>query len=553
MIPIIMPRQGQSVESCIITKWHKKVGDVVSKGELLFSYETDKAAFDEETKEEGVVLSILSDEGDDVPCLQIVCYIGEAEENVAEEHAAGLGAEKLPPTATMSALELQSPIEGAVVSKKEAALSAALDNAHAAEAYNADTEASNAQETPHHVNLHTGEAQTLVARQHNPANTFLSPRARTLAEKSGADISRAVASGPNGRIIARDVQALIDQGKLITRAAQGILPQSVHGIVPAGVQGTGLGGRVTLHDIRLAEQDTSVTESIAIDSVPPYALQENSVPLGKEQHPTHDGPHHHAVDNKEKTAVMPPLAFQEIAQHPAYRDEPLSNIRKRIAKTMQQSIATMAQLTHTVTYDATNVLLLRKQYKEQGKHFGMEGVTLGDLIVFATVRTLTQADHAHLNAHYLGDTLRYFTDVHLGIAVDTARGLMVPTIRHANQKSLLEISNEIKALAAACQSGAVDPDLLVGASFTVSNLGAFEIEHFTPIINPPQTGVLGVNTLQQRVRDKDGQMEVYPAMSLSLTYDHRALDGAPASRFLRDLKRNLENIQLLMGGGVYHV
>ncbi|MCL1796588.1 MAG: 2-oxo acid dehydrogenase subunit E2, partial [Clostridia bacterium] len=195
----------------------------------------------------------------------------------------------------------------------------------------------------------------------------------------------------------------------------------------------------------------------------------------------------------------------------------------------------------------------RARCKTSGNAFGMADVTLGDLVLFAVSRTLTQPEHAHLNAHFLGHSIRCFRRVHLGFAVDTPRGLMVPTIRDASIKSLLEISTEVKSLAAMCQTGTVDPDRLTGASFTVSNLGAFEVEHFTPVINPPQTGILGVGTIQQRVREKDGSIQIYPAMTLSLTYDHRALDGAPASRFLRDLKHGLENIELLLGGGAPRV
>lgn len=457
MIPIIMPRQGQSVESCIITKWHKKQGDPVAPGDLLFSYETDKAAFDEEAKEtdKGILLAILREEGDDVPVLETVCIIGNAGEDVSSFIAT--------PIATPNQPEAPQQDQAAPKAPEAVAPAAAMES-----------------------------------RQ---GGAGISPRARALAEKTGADLSLAQASGPSGRVIARDVQALVDAGKVVTPAARGIVPQ--------GAVGTGIGGRARLGDADAQPQAASA---------PPSA---------------------------------PQMAGDSAAQ-PESRDEPLTNIRKRIAAAMHASLQSMAQLTHTVTYDATQVLALRALAKG-GKAYGMDGVTIGDIIAFAVTRTLTQPEHAALNAHFLGDSIRYFRDVQLGIAVDTPRGLMVPTLRDANRKTLLEISKEIKALAAACQSGAIDPDLLSGGSFTVSNLGAFEIEHFTPVINPPQTGILGVNTLQQRVRERDGQMEVYPVMSLSLTYDHRALDGAPASRFLRDLKRNLENIQLLMGGGLYHV
>jgi len=457
VVPIIMPRQGQSVESCIITKWHKQPGETVAPGDLLFSYETDKAAFDEEAKVGGVLLQILRQEGDDVPCLETVCLIGDAGEDAAAQ-------------AGVTARQPEDDVPKAPAAGREAPA--------------AGQEAAGGQGTP------------AAAR---PSGK-ISPRARALAERTGADLSHACATGPQGRVIARDVQALVDAGKLITRAARGVVPE--------GAMGTGLGGRVAL------------------------------------------------LDRDAQAAAEPPApAAQAPAAEEAKSDaweEKLSNIRKVIARTMYESLSSMAQLTHNATYDATGLLSLREQFKANGKAFGMEGVTLGDLIVFAVSRTLTNPEHAALNAHFLGDRMRFFKGVHLGIAVDTKRGLMVPVLRNANEKTLLQISRETKALAAACQSGAIDPDILTGGTFTVSNLGALEVEHFTPVINPPQTGILGVNTIHQRVREKDGGVEVYPAMTLSLTYDHRALDGAPASRFLRDLKRGLENLPMLLGGGLYH-
>jgi pyruvate dehydrogenase E2 component (dihydrolipoamide acetyltransferase) len=162
--------------------------------------------------------------------------------------------------------------------------------------------------------------------------------------------------------------------------------------------------------------------------------------------------------------------------------------------------------------------------------------------------------HPASNAHYDDEKMTYFRHVHLGVAVDTPRGLMVPTVFYADQLSLSQLSAQVKALAEECRTGTINPDKLKGGTFTVSNLGSFGIESFTPIINPPQTCILGVNTVTTRVREKDGRLQSYPAMTLSLTYDHRAIDGAPASRLLQDLVRTLENFPvLLMQGGLTHV
>ena len=230
--------------------------------------------------------------------------------------------------------------------------------------------------------------------------------------------------------------------------------------------------------------------------------------------------------------------------NPQYDEVKVSNIRKVIAKAMHQSLATTAQLTLNSSFDATELLAYRKKLKAAQERLGLENITLNDMILFAVSRTLL--NHKDLNAHYLNDTVRYFHNVNLGMAVDTERGLMVPTIFSADRLPLNEIARRAKQLASECQSGSINPDLLQNGSFTVTNLGTLDIESFTPVLNPPQTGILGVNNIVQRAREVDGELEFYPAMGLSLTFDHRAIDGAPAARFLKELKTNLENFSVLL-------
>jgi pyruvate dehydrogenase E2 component (dihydrolipoamide acetyltransferase) len=141
--------------------------------------------------------------------------------------------------------------------------------------------------------------------------------------------------------------------------------------------------------------------------------------------------------------------------------------------------------------------------------------------------------------------MRYFEHVNMGIATDTPRGLLVPTLFGADTMSLSEIAVKSKKLSQDAIDGKLAPELLTGGSFTISNVGTFGIESFTPVVNPPQTGILGVNTLETKIKlGKDGEIIPYTAMALSLSYDHRALDGAPASRFLKDLKDYLENFSV---------
>jgi len=462
--PIIMPKQGQSVESCIISQWHKKKGDKVSKGDILFSYETDKASFDEESPVDGILLEIFFEEGDDVPVLTNVCVIGQEGESVEEFRPKQDG-------------------EEAAAGQETAEAPAASEAAPAAET------------TPAAETAPTAKADPAM----QPADVKdlkISPRARNTAERLGVDVRYAKPTGPYGRIIERDVIAARDAGHMMTPAAQAAAAG-----IPGGVVGTGLGGRVTTRDLE--------TPAAAAGTVQPEVSAEDWLVLD-----------------------------------PAYDEVKVPNIRKVIAKAMHQSLATTAQLTLNSSFDATEILEYRKKLKETQERMGLANITINDMILFAVSRTLPK--YKDLNAHFLDDTVRYFHNVNLGMAVDTERGLMVPTIFHADKLSLNEIAVRSKKLAVECQTGSINPDFLRNGSFTVTNLGTLGIENFTPVLNPPQTGILGVGSIVQRAREVNGELEFYPAMGLSLTFDHRAIDGAPAARFLKELVMNLENFSVLL-------
>jgi pyruvate dehydrogenase E2 component (dihydrolipoamide acetyltransferase) len=453
--PIIMPRQGQSVESCIIAKWHKSKGDKVDIGDILFTYETDKATFDEEAKEQGTLLDIFFEEGDDVPVLTNVCVIGEEGESVAEFDPRG-----------KEDIEEEEP-------------AAEQDDQPKAE-----------QAQPKMEDISSNQGVTAVAAD---GRVKISPRARNLAEKSDIDYRYAPGTGPQGRIIERDIITLKESGSFVTASAREEYLKS--GRI-GQIQGTGIGGRITTKDLAAMPAASEVL------GVPAEALQ------------------------------------------PEYTEVKLTNIRKVIAKAMHNSLASTAQLTLNSSFDATNILAFRKKIKENKERLALENITLNDIVLYAVSRTLP--NHKDINAHFIDDKMLIFNNVNLGVAVDTDRGLIVPTIFNANHKSLNEISREAKALIEECQKGTINPDLLQGGTFTVTNLGTLDVESFTPVLNPPQTGILGVNSIVQRVKEVNGEYVYYPAMGLSLTFDHRALDGAPAARFLKELKTNLENFTILL-------
>ncbi|MBQ1223620.1 MAG: 2-oxo acid dehydrogenase subunit E2 [Oscillospiraceae bacterium] len=239
----------------------------------------------------------------------------------------------------------------------------------------------------------------------------------------------------------------------------------------------------------------------------------------------------------------PVAAAAPAVSGPEYTDEPISRMRKVIAENMHASLSNMAQLTLNASFDATELLNFRKAAKA-GAVPGFEKVTINDLVLFAVAKTLPE--FPDLNAHFLGDTMRRFNTVNLGFACDTEKGLMVPVIKNAETLKLRDLSAKAKSLAAAAQSGSLAPADMSGGSFTVSNLGSLGITSFTPVINPPQTAILGVCATETKIRLENGGPVYYQAMGLSLTFDHRAFDGAPAAKFLKALCAKLEALPLLL-------
>ena len=464
--PIIMPRQGQSVESCIIGKWHKKVGDLVAVGDTLFTYETDKATFDETAAVAGSLIAVFFAEGDDVPCLTNVCVIGNKGDDVSAFTPEGAtSAPPVPAPAPAPSLDEGRPRPGLSLADPTLAPTPSLDEGRP------------------RPGLPTTDAVP-------------SPRAKHLAERTGADLRQAQGTGPAGRIIERDVRKLIDEGRMATSAA---------GAHPANTEGTSIGGRVGI-------ADTTAPKPIAV-AAPAAALVASGADSWTEKH---------------------------------------SGIRKVIARSMHQSLSSMAQLTLNTSFDATEIMEFRKRLKQanekglgdKGFVFAQTVPTLGDILLYAVARVLP--NHAACNAHYDDEKMTYFKHVNLGVAIDTPRGLMVPTLFGADLLSLPEISKQVKELAGDCRKGTINPDLLKNGTFTVTNLGTFGVESFTPVINPPQTCILGVCNITTRMREKNGAVETYPAMGLSLTLDHRAVDGAPAARMLQELVSVLENFTLLL-------
>ncbi len=406
---VIMPRQGQSVETCIITKWFKSKGDNVSAGEILFSYETDKAAFDLESPADGILLDRFYDEGAEVPVLVNVAVIGMKGEDVASFGKAAEATGALKAEETGKTIEAKKVIE----SVEEPSM---------------DTESGK--------------------------KIRISPRAKKIAREKGINIGNIKGSGPLGRVIASDLAKVLS--------------------------------------------GTSFTQK------------------------------------------------QTVTTGPEFSEQPLSNVRKLIAKAMHASLQNSAQLTHHMSADVRRLLEARQRIKKLlSTDKKQQDITLNDMICWCVIRALEKFPEA--NSHFLDDRIKTFSNVHLGIAVDTPRGLMVPAVKNGLDMNLVTLSEELKSVAEACKKGSISPELIqsTSASFTVSNLGNYGVEMFTPVINLPQVAILGVCTIINRPASLGNDVFGFvPYIGLSLTYDHRAIDGGPATLFLKEIKGQIENFSL---------
>ena len=407
---VIMPKQGQSVETCIITKWFKNKGENISTGDILFSYETDKAAFDLESPVDGILLDRFFEEGDEVPVLVNVAVIGkngEATVSFNPDQSAEVKAEVKAEAEAEAKVEVEAEVEAA------SSLLSSLDR-----------------------------------------KIKISPRAKRLAENKKLNYNNLQGSGPNGRIITRDIEKILS--------------------------GT-------------------ATSTVASSKM---------------------------VQSNEKE----------------FTEQPLSNVRKIIAKAMHSSLQNSAQLTHHMSADVRYLLEARQKIKSEIASGRInQDITLNDMVCWCVIKALEK--FPDINSHFLDDRIKTFHKVHLGIAVDTPRGLMVPAVKNAGDMDLIQLSAGLKSVAEACRKGSISPELIqsTAATFTVSNLGNYGVEMFTPVVNLPQTGILGVCTIINRPANMGNNIFGFvPYIGLSLTYDHRAIDGGPATLFLKEIKEQIE-------------
>ena len=516
---VLMPKAGITVESCVIGEWKKNVGDQVAVGDILFTYETDKAEFECESTAAGTLLAQFYAEGDEVPCLVNVCAVGNPGEDVealrnaapAAEAPAAPAAAAAAAAAPAAAVKPDGPCAQAVIMPKEGItvesciIGAWKKNVGDAVAvgdvlftYETDKAEFECPSTAAGTLLAKffedgDEVPCLVnvCAVGNPGDAyeFLKP---------GAEAPAPAAEAPAAEAPAAAAAPAAPKAELTAISPRAMAKAVANNVNPALATGTGPKGRIIERDI-----DKLIASGAAAAYAAPAAAEET--------------------------------AFEDVKFGP---------VRKATAKSMTKSLSTMAQLTQQYSFDASQIQAYRAMLKPMDAPMGK--ISLNDMVMFAVAKTIKSCPD--LNANMVEDNvIRHFSHVNLGFACDTPRGLLVPTIFHADEMSLLELSMEAKRLAAAARDGSLSPDEMTGATFTVTNIGSFGCEAFTPVVNPPQIGILGVCNIQTKIKSaKDGMIETYPAMGLSLTFDHRALDGAPAARYMSELCKSLESFMTLM-------
>ena len=585
---IVMPKAGNSVEECILSKWRIKVGDQIAKGDIIADAETDKTSIEVEATEGGTVLALLGNEGELIPVLKPICVVGAAGEDISA-FTAGAAAPAAPvaeapkaeaapaPAAAPAApaaggkgfggtpivmpkagnsveecilsgwrIKVGDKIEkGAIIADAETDKTSIEVEATAGGtvlaligkagdlipvltpicivgepgedvsgylAGGAAPAAAPAAEAPKAEAPVAAAAPTAAAPAVAESTGPLSPRARKFVAEHPFVMGAIAGSGAQGRIMECDVAAAYQTSPHLTPAAAAMVAAGAK----APAKGTGAGGEITAEDI----------ENFA-KGVAPAAAPAAKAP---EAAPKAEAP---------KAAAPTAKAGEDVVT-----EKPFSRIRGIIAKRLQESLQTMAQYTLNAEADVTGLLDLRKRIKAQGEKLGLANINIGDMVMFAVIKTLQQIPE--LNGEFSNNVVRLHSAVNMGFACDTPKGLLVPVLHHSETMSLAEMCKQVKALAKAANAGNLAPDLMSGATFTVSNLGSFGIVNFTPVISAPQIAMLGVGkTLLRAVRQADGSIAYRDYMQFSLTMNHMVVDGAPGARFLQALTANIENFELI--------
>ncbi len=456
---VTMPKLGLTMETGKIVEWKKGEGDEINEGEILLIVETEKITYEVESPGTGL-LHIIVPQDAEVPVAEMIGVIA-ADRAELEKISAGA----VPAAATGAA---ESPDAPAAATDPETV----------------------------HTRQQTQPARTPGERVKS------SPLARKLAAEAGIDISLVPGTGPDGRVVKKDVQSFQKENRVrITPVAEKMVAGL--GLDVSLIAGTGPGGKITREDV---ERFTSQQKAPA----------------------------------DEKKAASPS------ADAPGKGDRMVKNtgMRTVIARKMLQSCNEAAMTFMTNSMDATAIQNFRKQLLPISEKTHGVRVTITDFVMKITAAAIRQ--HPVINTRWAGDSVLWLQDINVGMAMAIKDGLIVPVIRNADRKSIIEIAKDRVALIEKGRSGKLLPDDMSGGTFTVSALGMFGTEHFTAIINQPENAILAVGAIIDKPVVVDKQIVIRPIMNVSLSYDHRTIDGAAAGQFMRTLTQFMENPMMIL-------
>jgi pyruvate dehydrogenase E2 component (dihydrolipoamide acetyltransferase) len=440
-----MPKFGQMTEESAIVEWLKKEGDQVAKGDILFTVETDKSVMEVQSFEAGTLLKITVPPGVNVPVQSTVGFLGQPGEPIPA---------------------ITAPVPTPVPKRQEAGR--AVPSAPPPSAPRPA-----AQPTPSVV---VPTPQPAAAPAAQPTRFRISPRAAALARASVIDPSHITGSGPNARVVEKDVKAYLE--------ARGYRRLRIS---PAAKQ-------------------LAAKEKLDIPAI-------------------------------QFSPDAPRITVADVERALAEKPKPMSKMRQIIAQRLTQSVLTSPHFFVTVEVDMTDLVKFRAQLKEQGAPY-----TVTDFISQAVVLALKE--FPDVNSTTDGKTIRWNSHVHLGVAVSLEQGLVVPAVRNADELTLAELNARARELADKARSGKLAPSEMTGSTFTISNMGMLNVENFTAIINPGESAILAVSSVLPKPVVRDGKVVVRSIMKMTLSSDHRIIDGAMAARFVNAIKQKLENLEL---------
>jgi pyruvate dehydrogenase E2 component (dihydrolipoamide acetyltransferase) len=479
-VDVVMPQMGVSVSEGTITKWAKQVGDQIEADETLLEISTDKVDTEVPSPAAGVITEILVQEGQTVDVGTVLARIG----GEAGASAPETPAEPAPEAATQPAAE-----------------------AAAAPATEGATTPAELQPLEQPAEEHAEEpAEEHAAPAGENGRSFVSPVVARIASEHGIDPAQVPGTGNGGRVTKKDIQAFIDAGGAAAEAAQAppAAPATPEPLPPAPAE------------------------------PPPTVLSAQPAPAAAAAAPP---------ATPERTTAAAP-ASQEAAA-PGESFEPMSAMRRGIAEHMRRSLDTSAHVTSAIEVDMSKVVTIREKLKKE--YQAAYGVNPTYLAFIARATAETLAEYPWVNGELRGDKIVTRSYVNLGFAVELAdgKGLIVPVVKNAETLNLLGMAKGIAEIAKRAREKRLTPDDVVGGTFTITNPGGYGTFHGTPVISQPQAGILGTYAIVKRpwvITDDNGAdaIAIRSMMNLTLTYDHRLVDGALAGRFLRDLRERLQ-------------